>query len=166
MWLGFPSHAELWGENLAPAQDEVAALARALAGPGRERVRLAACGESALAAAADRLAGAAGIEIAPMVFGDLWLRDTGPIFTARDRAAAFAFNGWGGKYQLEGDDTVADQIGAAESATLTRFDFVLEGGALDHDGAGTALTTRQCLLNPNRNLGWREGHALGLKTAR
>ena len=34
MWVGFPSHAELWLEDLAAAQQEVAALARALAGPG------------------------------------------------------------------------------------------------------------------------------------
>ena len=40
MWLGFPSHADLWETDLDAAQAEVAALARALAGPGGERVRL------------------------------------------------------------------------------------------------------------------------------
>ena len=40
MWLGFPSHADLWEDDLPAAQAEVCALARALAGPGGERVRL------------------------------------------------------------------------------------------------------------------------------
>uniref|UniRef100_UPI0013D935F4 agmatine deiminase family protein n=2 Tax=Pseudomonadota TaxID=1224 RepID=UPI0013D935F4 len=51
MWLGFPSHGELWLEDLEPAQQEVADLARALAGPGGERVRLMVCGDEAEAAA-------------------------------------------------------------------------------------------------------------------
>ena len=162
MWVGFPSHADLWEENLAPAQAEVAALARALAGPGRERVRLMTVGDDAADAARallDGVAGVAGVEIVPGVFGDVWLRDTGPIFTAPRAAAAFRFNGWGGKYDLPGDDRVAGDIAEAAGAVLTRHAFVLEGGALDHDGRGTVLTTRQCLLNPNRNRGWREGDA-------
>jgi agmatine deiminase len=159
MWVGFPSHADLWAENLAPAQAEVAALARALAGPGGERVKLLVDGEAAAAAARALLAGVDGVEIVAGAFGDVWLRDTGPIFTAPGEAAAFRFNGWGGKYELAGDDAVAELIADKAGARLTRHDFVLEGGAIDHDGQGTVLTTRQCLLNPNRNRGWREGKA-------
>jgi agmatine deiminase len=159
MWLGFPSHAELWEENLTAAQDEVAALAIALAGPGAERVKLMVCGDQAMADAQARLAGVEGIEFVPGRFGDIWLRDTGPIFLNAGEAAAFRFNGWGGKYQLDGDEAVAQQIGDASGARLTRHDFILEGGAIDHDGQGTVLTTRQCLLNPNRNPGWNEATA-------
>ncbi len=162
MWLGFPSHAELWEDNLEPAQDEVAAVARALAGPGAERVRLFVCGDAAEQAARRLLDDVAGVEIVRGQFGDVWLRDTGPLFTAieqRGGAAGFRFNGWGGKYILDGDETVADQIAAASGVPLTPHDFVLEGGALDHDGFGAVLTTRQCLLNPNRNPGWTEQQA-------
>jgi agmatine deiminase len=162
MWVGFPSHEELWADDLAQAQAEVAALARALAGPGGERVRLMVCGETAQAAARALLEDVAGVELTPGRFGDIWLRDTGPIFltgAAGPRAAGFRFNGWGGKYVLEGDDAVAGQIAAASETLLETHDFVLEGGALDHDGLGSVLTTRQCLLNPNRNPSWSQAEA-------
>jgi len=158
MWLGFPSHANLWEDDLEPAQQEVAAVAKALAGPGEERVRLLVCGDAAESAARALLDGEP-VEIVRGRFGDVWLRDTGPIFVERDGAFAaegFRFNGWGGKYVLEGDEGVAEHIAAAAGAPLTSEPFVLEGGAIDHDGLGTVLTTRQCLLNPNRNPGWTE----------
>jgi len=166
MWLGFPSHSELWQEDLEPAQQEVADLARALAGPGREQVRLLIRGEEAEAVARALLAGVDGVTFVQGRFGDIWLRDTGPIFTAPDRAAGFRFNGWGGKYVLPDDDTVAGQIAGHAGANLTAHDIILEGGALDHDGAGTILTTGQCLLNPNRNPGWtRDAAEAALATA-
>jgi agmatine deiminase len=157
--LGFPSHESLWEESLAPAQAEAAALARALAGPGGERVRVMVCGDAAADAAQGLIGAAAHVELVRGDFGDIWLRDTGPIFLGEGEgfhACGFRFNGWGGKYILDGDETVADQIAAAAGAPLTMNDFVLEGGALDHDGFGAVLTTRQCLLNPNRNPGWTE----------
>ena len=159
MWLGFPSHEDLWEDNLAPAQDEVEALARALAGPGGERVRLMTGSDAGEAEARRRLDGVAGIEIVPGRFGDVWLRDTGPIFLGPEACVGFRFNGWGGKYDLPHDDEVAAQVAGAAGATLLQSEAVLEGGALDHDGEGTVLTTRQCLLNPNRNAGWTEAVA-------
>jgi agmatine deiminase len=157
MWLGFPSHADLWETDLDAAQAEVAALARALAGPGGERVRLMTGHEDGEAAARRLLGEVDEIEIVPGRFGDIWLRDTGPIFgrgPAGLEARGFRFNGWGGKYELEHDDTVARQIAEASATPLKAFDFVLEGGAVDHDGQGTVLTTGQCVLNPNRNPAW------------
>ena len=115
----------------------------------------------ALADAQARFADVAGVEVVDGLFGDIWLRDTGPIFRpGSTRAAAFRFNGWGGKF----DDGARrrrspTQIGAASGVPLDRNDFVLEGGALDHDGQGTVLTTRQCLLNRNRNADWTEEKA-------
>ena len=157
MWVGWPSHADLWEENLEPAQAEVEALVRALAGPGREQVKLMVGNDEALADARARFADVAGVTVVAGRFGDIWLRDTGPIFGASSASAqAFVFNGWGGKYDLPHDDEVADQIGEQTGVALTRHDFILEGGAVDHDGEGTVLTTRQCVLNRNRNTGWTQ----------
>ena len=163
LWLGFPSHPELWEGNLEAAQTEVAALARALAGPGGERVRLLVRGEAAQDQARALLGDGSRIEIVRGLFGDIWLRDTGPIFVQRGEAvvaSAFRFNGWGGKYLLEDDDTVAEQLAAAAGAPRLDHDIVLEGGAIDTDGLGTILTTAQCLQNPNRNPGWTAEAAL------
>ena len=171
LWVGFPSHEALWQDDLPPAQAEVAALVGALAGPGGEQVRLLIDGPDARTAAERLLNGVANVELVDGRFGDIWLRDTGPIFTGPGQACRFAFNGWGGKYELEGDDQVAGEIAAHDKTALTAFPYVLEGGALDHDGAGTIVTTRQCLLNPNRNPGWTQAAAeqvladsLGAKT--
>jgi agmatine deiminase len=154
VWIGFPSHEDLWLEDLTPAREEVAAFARAVWAEGRgEAVRLVAA-DPASARAARALAPFATIVEAP--FGDIWLRDTGPIVVrdgARRAARSFRFNGWGGKYELEGDDRIGLRLAETAGLDAVRCDWILEGGAIDVDGTGLAATTEQCLLNCNRNPG-------------
>jgi agmatine deiminase len=152
VWIGFPSSAELWETDLAPAQAEVAAFAAAVHADGAgEEVWLVAADETA-AAEARRLAPFAKVILQP--FGDIWLRDTGAIVlgSGADRQAqGFGFNGWGGKYDLPGDDSIGERLAAGASLPYSKSDWVLEGGAVDGDGTGLVLTTEQCLLNANRN---------------
>src|SRR5689334_15085204 len=106
VWIGFPSHPDLWLDNLDPARGEVAAFARTVAAEGRgERVVLVAANAEAAAAARTMVAGTA-IAVLTEPFGDIWLRDTAPIIGSTDgrrTASAFLFNFWGGKYDLPGD---------------------------------------------------------------
>jgi agmatine deiminase len=152
VWIGFPSSAELWEADLAPAQTEVAAFAAAVHADGAgEQVWLVAADETA-ATEARRLAPFAKVILQP--FGDIWLRDTGAIVlgSGADRQAqGFGFNGWGGKYDLPGDDSIGERLAAGASLPYSKSDWVLEGGAVDGDGTGLVLTTEQCLLNANRN---------------
>ncbi len=154
VWIGFPSHEDLWEDDLEPGREEVIAFAEAVhAGGAGEEVRLVAA-DPASARTAERMAPWATIVQEP--FGDIWLRDTGPIVlkagTGR-QPRSFRFNGWGGKYELEGDDTVGLRLAEGAGMEAIRHNWILEGGAIDVDGTGLAVTTEQCLLNPNRNPG-------------
>jgi agmatine deiminase len=152
VWIGFPSDPELWLGDLKDAEREVAAFAKAVHAGGKgESVRLVAAHDGA-AETARKLAPFADVIVEP--FGDIWLRDTGPIVvgSGSDRSArGFGFNGWGGKYELEGDRDIGERLAQRGRLPIEKADWILEGGAIDGDGSGTVVTTEQCLLNPNRN---------------
>jgi len=93
---------------------------------------------------------------------ECWCRDHGPAFVLRRgrggrmRAAVvdWGFNAWGGKYPpWEDDDAVPTHIARLMGLPLFHPGIVMEGGAVDFNGAGTVMTTRSCLLNRNRNPG-------------
>ena len=96
---------------------------------------------------------------------EAWARDHGPAFVLRKRGGKteaaivdWGFNAWGGKYPpWDADDNVPTRI--AEELELPVFypGIVMEGGAVDFNGAGTVMTTTSCLLNKNRNPVLREG---------
>ncbi|AEI38582.1 MAG: agmatine deiminase family protein [Zymomonas mobilis subsp. pomaceae] len=166
VWIGFPSDESLWLEDLEPAQREVIAFAKAVYAEGAgEKVFLVAAHEEA-AQKARQLIGEAA-EVICHNFGDIWLRDSGPIFIANEQekaVALFRFNGWGNKYDLEGDQTIGKALAADTGLSILEKDWVLEGGSIDNDGHGLVVTTEECLLNPNRNPDLsREDIALRLK---
>ena len=89
---------------------------------------------------------------------DEWVRDFGALVVAdragRRLATDWRFNAWGGKYpRTERNNTVPELMAAVHGLERVAYDVVLEGGSVDVDGAGLALTTESCLLNPNRNPG-------------
>jgi len=95
------------------------------------------------------------VEILELEHDDSWVRDNGPTFLLNERREIaginWIFNGWGGKYPATRDNLVAPRL--LDRWRIPRFDapLVLEGGSFHVDGAGTLLTTTECLLNPNRN---------------
>ncbi len=95
------------------------------------------------------------IELIEFEVDDLWLRDTGPTFVTKSGgekiAIDFNFNGWGGKQEHNLDKHVAKFIAKQSRAMLKKTDLVLEGGCFEVDGHGTAILTKSCVLNKNRN---------------
>lgn len=84
-------------------------------------------------------------------YDDTWLRDTGPV-TLRGadgfQLLDFRFTGWGGKFGASRDDRLVEGLvdrGVFTAARRVDIDFALEGGAIETDGAGTLLSTWQCL---------------------
>ena len=164
IWTAWPADAREWNGDLETPRRDVAAMVRALGETGN--VRLLVNGPEAEASARAALGGAA--QFVRARYGDIWLRDTGPIFARTHLgpvALRFATTSWGGKYDLPDDATVGDDIARLAETPVRRFDFVLEGGAVDHDGEGTILTTRQTLLNANRNAWSRKAAEAALSQA-
>ncbi|MGA3119566.1 MAG: agmatine deiminase family protein [Polyangiaceae bacterium] len=151
-WLAWPSHENLWQDNLAATRRAFAQLVAAVAEGETADVLVP---DDATARLARIALTHPRTRFHRVPFGDIWLRDTAPLFLqgpgGESGSVGFAFNGWGGKYILDEDDRVAERIAAIVGKRFFRMPFVLEGGAVEVDGEGTVLTTRQCLLNPNRN---------------
>lgn len=93
---------------------------------------------------------------------DTWARDHGGITLFCDGKPAiydFKFNGWGLKFAANYDNLITSTLcrqGRFNARYENRINFVVEGGALESDGAGTLLTTSECLLSPNRNGEWSQ----------
>ncbi len=153
VWIGFPSFWGHWEEPFQAAQRQIAAFANAVHDGGKgEQVHLI-CGSPAAAETAHDLT-ESGVIVEERHIGDIWLRDTGAIIVTDGMnriARNFGFNGWGRRFNFDGDQTIGRSLAEASGLMVTDCDWVLEGGSIDVDGEGLAVTTTDCLLNPNRN---------------
>lgn len=96
------------------------------------------------------------VHILRIPHNDAWCRDNGPTFVWNNqkelKGISWKFNAWGEKYvPYELDDKAALVVLKAFSIPSLTSPIVLEGGSIHVDGEGTMLTTKQCLLNENRN---------------
>jgi agmatine deiminase len=89
---------------------------------------------------------------------DVWVRDTGPIFAFDEKddltILNFGFDGWGKKTAYEKDDDIPLRVAEARDINIENFpDIVLEGGAMELDGAGTFMACKSSVISKNRNAG-------------
>ena len=153
-WLAFGASDRIWGADLVPTvQRDLALIATTIA--RFEPVSMLV--PPAQMAHAQRLVSGSRVELVACELDDLWIRDTGPTFVKNGPTKAgvdFNFNGWGSKQRHRRDREVARFVAGRAGAPALRTDLVLEGGALEVDGEGTAIITESCVLNDNRNRGW------------
>ncbi|MEO5997313.1 MAG: agmatine deiminase family protein [Chitinophagaceae bacterium] len=89
---------------------------------------------------------------------DAWCRDHGPAFLTNPQAdkpkiiVDWNYNAWGYKYPpFNLDDVIPTLIGKHYNIPVYHPGIVMEGGSIEVNGKGTLLTSKCCLLNPNRN---------------
>ncbi len=152
-WMAFGAGKEIWGKKLLPeVQRNLATIALTIARyePVSMLVR-----QSDMALAKQLMG--AGVDLIVCPLDDLWMRDTGPVFVVTengDKACIdFNFNGWGEKQDFYYDAKVAGFTAKYANVRRIRSNLVLEGGGIEVDGHGTAIITKSCVLNDNRNPG-------------
>lgn len=96
------------------------------------------------------------VEILPAPVDDIWMRDIAPTFALRGNetvAIDWNFNGWGSTSERRSrpGDRLAGRLAASIGIPTVSASFIAEAGAIVTDGQGTIITTKSCLLNPNRN---------------
>lgn len=154
-WLSWPHKEASWPGKFEPIPRLFAEFVRTLA--RFEEVRINAGGPQVMAQAKALVGNVPGVTLYDIPTDDAWCRDHGPTFLVGPAGAPAAvvdwgYNAWGGKYPpYDQDDAVPRRIADVLGRRVFAPGIILEGGAIDVNGAGTVLTTEECLLNPNRN---------------
>jgi len=153
-WMIWPERPDNWRNGAKPAQKAFVDVAAAIS----QFEPVTMCVSAAQFTNARNLL-PASVRVVEMSNNDSWMRDCGPTFVVNGkeaRAVDWDFNAWGGLtgglyFPWDLDDLVARKVADIERVDRYKAPFVLEGGSIHCDGEGTLLTTKECLLNENRN---------------
>lgn len=152
-WLAWPHKPETWPGKFEPIPAVWQQLVKTLA--RFEPVHICAGGEAVMAQARELVGDVPNVTLHDIPTNDVWARDHGPMFLQGGPEPALVdwlYNAWGGKYPpFDLDNAVPGHVAALTGRRMFSPGIVMEGGALENNGAGTILTTEPCLLNPNRN---------------
>lgn len=155
-WLAWPHDPVTWPGHVADAEEVFWQMIRALA--PNERVELLVKDLAIERKVQARMTtdNVSNVRLHRIPTADSWIRDYGPTFLKGPGDATacvdWIFNAWGNKYDtLLPDDGIPPQLDAIHGARRFEYPIVMEGGSIEVNGAGTVLTTEQCLLNKNRN---------------
>jgi agmatine deiminase len=158
-WLSWPHKEESWPGKIMTIYPQYCQFIKALT--DGELVRINVKDEQMAAFAKQQLmlvdADLNKIEFFEFGTNDAWCRDHGPAFlinpiTKEKAIVDWGYNAWGGKYPpFDLDDVIPTKIGNHYGLQVFNPGIVMEGGSVEFNGAGTILTSRACLLNPNRN---------------
>ncbi len=159
-WLSFPHKEESWPGKIQSIYPVYAQFVKILAEGERVRINVS---DEVMKSFAENIFLAAGVNMQQIDFyfnptNDAWCRDHGPAFLINPQAEQkkiivdWNYNAWGDKYPpYDLDDVVPTKIGEKFNIPVYHPGIVMEGGSVDFNGEGTLLTTKACLLNPNRN---------------
>lgn len=159
-WIGWPHNRGDWPGKIIPIRWVYGEIVRAISPTETVRILVQSAAHEALARRTLRLVGvdAAMVEFFRIPTNRGWTRDFGPIFvrqhTTRSNLAIlrFQFNAWAKYPDWNLDCQVAERVATTLDRPLIRVDHsgspvVLEGGAIDVNGAGVVMTTEECLLD-------------------
>ncbi len=160
VWLSWPvNDPRHWGgSKLRRIEEKFAEIAATISAFEAVRINAPACDHARIRNLCDSCrAVARQVELFDHPHNDVWCRDHGPVFVRHPETGEVAvtdwgFNAWGGKFPpWDADDRIPSQV--AEALGMRSFSpgMILEGGAIEINGAGQLLTTEAVLLNPNRN---------------
>jgi agmatine deiminase len=162
VWLSWPvDDARHWGgAKHELIREKFAEIAAAISQHVTVRINARAADHSAIESACNRAkAVPERVELHDHPHNDVWCRDHGPIFVRHGETGEVAvtdwgFNAWGGKFPpWDLDDAIPGLTAKALGQRVFKGGMILEGGAIEVNGAGQLLTTEAVLLNPNRNPG-------------